>query len=88
MYPVYQLSIGGRSDGETMLGVNVLRIPAKRTIPAILKIIETFKADRHPNDTLKSWIHKIVTGHSDTNVKSVADIQKNSLAAYRCAVHC
>ncbi len=76
MYPVYQLSLGGRSDGETMLGVNVLRIPAKRVIPAILKIIETFKADKKSNDTLKSWVHKIVTGHSDSNAKSIADIKK------------
>lgn len=76
MYPIYQLSLGGRSDGETMLGVNVLRIPAKRAIPAILKIIETFKANKKQGDTLKSWIHKIITGHSDSSIKSVDDVKK------------
>ncbi|MEO9309532.1 MAG: nitrite/sulfite reductase [Nitrososphaera sp.] len=76
MYPVYQMSIGGRADGETMLGVNVLRIPAKRVMPAILKLIETFKADKKQGDTFKSWIHKIVTGHSDSQIKSVDDIKK------------
>jgi sulfite reductase (ferredoxin) len=76
MYPVYQLSLGGRSDEETMLGVNVQRIPAKRVIPAILKIIETFKADKKQGETFKSWVHKIATGHSDSNVKSIEDIKK------------
>jgi sulfite reductase (ferredoxin) len=76
MYPVYHMSIGGRSDGETMLGVNVLRIPAKRVIPAILKIIESFKTDKKQGETLKTWIHKIVTGHSDSSIKSIDDIKK------------
>jgi sulfite reductase (ferredoxin) len=58
------------------LGVNVQRIPAKRVIPAILKIIETFKADKKQGETFKSWVHKIVTGHSDSNVKSIDDIKK------------
>ncbi len=75
MYPVYQLSIGGRSDGQTMLGVNVLRLPAKRVIPAILKIIEAFKADKKQGDTLKSWIHKIIAGHSDSTIKSIGDVK-------------
>ncbi|MEM3025152.1 MAG: nitrite/sulfite reductase, partial [Candidatus Nitrosotenuis sp.] len=76
MYPVYQMSLGGRADDETMLGVNVLRIPAKRVMPAILKLIETFKADKKQGDTLKSWIHKIVTGHSDSQIKSIDDVKK------------
>jgi sulfite reductase (ferredoxin) len=76
MYPVYQMSLGGRADGQTMLGVNVMRIPAKRVMPAILKVIETFKANKKPGDTLKSWIHKVVTGHSDSQIKSIDDIKK------------
>lgn len=76
MYPIYQMSLGGRADGETMLGVNVMRIPAKRVMPAILKVIESFKANKKPGDTLKSWIHKVVTGHSDSQIKSVDDVKK------------
>ena len=76
MYPVYQMSIGGRSDGETMLGVTVLRLPAKRVIPAILKLIEVFKANKKPGEDFKDWIHKVITGHADSQVKSVADIKQ------------
>lgn len=76
MYPVYQMSLGGRSDGETMLGVYCIRIPAKRVIHAILKIIEIFKQNKKTNDTLTTWIHRIVNGKGDTTIKSVDDIKK------------
>ena len=76
MYPVYQMSLGGRFDGQTMLGVNCMRIPAKRVIPAILKIIELFNSNRQTNDTLKSWVHRLVTGHEDSAIRSVDDLKK------------
>ena len=76
MYANYQMSLGGRSDGDTMLGQTCVRVPAKRVIPVILKIIEIFKQNKQSDDTLKSWIHRIVSGNEDSAVKSVVDIKK------------
>ncbi|HEY4680975.1 MAG TPA: nitrite/sulfite reductase [Nitrosarchaeum sp.] len=76
MYPNYQMSLGGRSDGETMLGATCHRIPAKRVIPVILKIIELFKQNKKSDDTLKDWIHRIVNGKEDTEIKSILDMRK------------
>jgi len=76
MYPNYQMSLGGRSDGDTMLGVTCIRVPAKRVIPVILKIIETFKQNKKDDDTLKSWIHRIINGNEDSAIKSINDIKK------------
>jgi sulfite reductase (ferredoxin) len=76
MYPNYQMSLGGRFDGDTMLGQTCLRVPAKRVIPVILKIIEMFKENKKSDDTLKSWIHRIVTDSEDSNIKSISDIKK------------
>lgn len=76
MYPNYQMSLGGRSDGETMLGATCHRIPAKRVIPVILKIIELFKQNKKPDDTLKDWIHRIVNEKEDSEIKSVLDMRK------------
>jgi len=76
MFPNYQMSLGGRSDGETMLGATCHRIPAKRVIPVILKIIELFKKNKKPNDTLQDWIHRIVNGKEDSEIKSVLDMRK------------
>ena len=75
MYPVYQMSLGGRSDGNTMLGVHCARVPAKRVIPSILKVIDVFRQNKKPGDSLKSWIHRIVSGNEDSEVGSVGDIR-------------
>lgn len=75
MYPNYQMSLGGRSDGETTLGSTCHRIPAKRVIPVILKIIELFKENKKSNDTLKDWLHRIINGKEDTAIKSMHDIK-------------
>lgn len=76
MYPNYQMSLGGRSDGDTMLGLTCLRVPAKRIIPVILKIIGVFKENKKPDDTLKSWIHRVVNNSDDSEIKSINDIKK------------
>jgi len=76
MYANYQMSIGGRSDGDTMLGQTLLRVPAKRVIPVILKIIEIFKSNKKSDDTLKSWINRVVNGNEDSEIKSIVDIKK------------
>ena len=76
MYPNYQMSLGGRSDGGAMLGEICLRVPAKRVIPVILKIIELFKEHKKSDDTLQSWIHRIVNGNEDSQIKSLNDIKK------------
>ena len=76
MYANYQMSLGGRFDGETTLGQTCLRVPAKRVIPVILKIIELFKENKKSDDTLKSWIHRIINDSEDSAIKSVVDIKK------------
>ncbi len=76
MYANYQMSLGGRSDGDTMLGETCLRVPAKRVIPVTLKIIDLFKENKKSDDTLKSWIHRVVTGNEDSEIKSISDIKK------------
>ena len=76
MYPIYQMSVGGRSDSEAMLGVNCMRIPAKRVMPVILKIIELFKKNKKSDDTLSSWINRIVKGNEDSEIKSVNDFKQ------------
>ncbi len=76
MYANYQMSLGGRSDGDTILGQTCLRIPAKRVIPVILKIIEIFKQNKQSEDTLKTWMHRVVNNSEDSSIKSIGDIKK------------
>jgi len=76
MYPNYQMSFGGRADGDAMLGLNCMRVPVKRVIPVILKIMELFKKYKKSDDTLASWINKIVNGKENSEIKSVNDFKK------------
>ncbi len=79
MYPVYQMSFGGRADGQTMLGALCMRVPAKRVIPALLETIEIYRREAQDGDSFKAWIHKIVSGAAAGPTKSVNDI-KTALA--------
>ncbi|MCE2508850.1 MAG: nitrite/sulfite reductase [Nitrosopumilaceae archaeon] len=74
MYPSYMLSLGGRADADAVLGQNILRVPAKRVIPVILRIIEIFRERAQPRDDLKSWIHRIVMGGDDITVPEIRNM--------------
>jgi sulfite reductase (ferredoxin) len=76
MYPNYSMSLGGRFDDKSMLGVTCIRVPVKRTIPVILKIIELFKKNKQSSDTLSAWIDRIVHGNESSEIKSVRDMKK------------
>ena len=76
MYPNYSMSLGGRFDDKSMLGVTCMRVPVKRTIPVILKIIELYKKNKQSDDTLSRWIDRIVHGNESSEVKSVRDMKK------------
>ena len=76
MYPNYSMSLGGRFDDKSMLGVMCMRVPVKRTIPVILKIIELFKKNKQSSDTLSAWIDRIVRGNESSEIKSVDDMKK------------
>jgi len=76
MYPLYQMSLGGRADGDSMLGVNCMRVPAKRVIPVILKLLEIFKKNKKSDDSLSSWINRVVNGNEDSEIKSVNDLKQ------------
>src|SRR5438132_6719399 len=76
MYPLYIMSLGGRADEKAMLGLTCMKIPAKRVIPAILKIIEIFKSDKKNGETLDSWMHRVIDNNGSNGVKSFNDIKE------------
>lgn len=76
MYPLYLMSLGGRADEQAMLGLMCMKVPAKRVIPVILKIIEIFKLEKKAGETLNSWVHRVISGYGGPNIKSIKDIKQ------------
>jgi sulfite reductase (ferredoxin) len=59
-----------------MLGLTCIKVPAKRVIPTILKIIEIFRSEKKNDETLDSWIHRVIDGNGGSGVKSLNDIKE------------
>jgi sulfite reductase (ferredoxin) len=76
MYPLYLMSLGGRADEQAMLGLTCIKVPAKRVIPIILKIIEIFRSEKKNGETLDSWVHRVIDGNGGPGVKSLNDIKE------------
>ena len=68
--------LGGRADEGSTLGNTTTKVPAKRIIPAILKVIEAFKSEKRSGETLNSWICRVVEGGGGPKVKSISDIKE------------
>jgi sulfite reductase (ferredoxin) len=76
MAPIYTMLFAG-STGETgELGKIVMRVPAKRVIDVVLKIIESYKEEKNGKDTLHDWVHKISIGKGNGKTKTLEDIKK------------
>ena len=76
MFPNYTMSLGGKFDENSMLCHHTARVPVKRVIPVILKIIELFKENKQPDDTLSKWIDRVVKGNESSKITGVEDIKK------------
>ena len=70
------MSLGGKFDEDSMLGHHTARIPVKRVIPVILKIIELYKENKQSDDTLAKWIDRIIHGNESSKINSVEDIKR------------
>ena len=76
MFPNYTMSLGGRFDEGSILGHHTARVPVKRVIPVILKIIELYKENKQSDDTLSRWVDRIIHGNESSKINSVEDIKK------------
>jgi len=76
MSPTYTMLFGGSAGEQGELGKAIMRVPAKRVIDTILKIIETYKAERAEGETLHQWIVKVVRGQGSGIIKNLDDMKK------------
>jgi len=46
------------------------------SIEALIRSIELFKQNKKEGDTLSSWIHRVVNGNEDSEIKSIDDFKR------------
>lgn len=76
MVPIYTMLFDGSTGENGELGKAVMRVPAKKVIDVILKIIDTFKKERTSGEKLNEWIHRISIGNGTGEVKNLEDMKK------------
>jgi sulfite reductase (ferredoxin) len=75
MAPTYTMLFGGDSGEFSVLAKPIMRVPAKRVIDTIRKIIEIYKEEISFRGSLKEWIGKIVRGEGTDKVKDIENIK-------------
>ena len=85
MAPTYTMLFGGSAGEHGELGKGVMRVPAKRVIDTINKIIEIYKQERSGDETLNQWINKIVRGEGAGNVKNIENMKLELLSITQLA---
>jgi sulfite reductase (ferredoxin) len=72
MTPTYTMLFGG-SAGE--LAKAAMRVPAKRVIDTILKIIELYKQEKSGNETLHQWVVNVTKGQGSAGIKNLEGLK-------------
>jgi sulfite reductase (ferredoxin) len=75
MAPTYTMLFGGSAGEHGELGRAIMRVPAKRVIDIIHKIIEIYKQEKCSAETLNQWINRILKGEGTGSIKNVENIK-------------
>lgn len=75
MAPTYTMLLGGRGGENGELAKSMMRIPAKKVISTILRIIEIYRQERKENESLNSWVRRIVDANGDGKIRNLNDLK-------------
>jgi sulfite reductase (ferredoxin) len=75
MTPTYTMLFGGSAGEQGELGRVVTRVPAKRVVDTILKIIELYREQKSGSETMHEWITKVVRGQAGGSIKNLENIK-------------
>jgi sulfite reductase (ferredoxin) len=75
MAPTYTMLFGGDSGEFSVLAKPIMRVPAKRVIDTIRKIIEIYKEESSLDGSLKEWINRILRGEGTGKVKNIENMK-------------
>ncbi|NMJ87199.1 MAG: nitrite/sulfite reductase [Thaumarchaeota archaeon] len=73
--PTYNMLLGGSTGEKSSLGKVFTRVPAKKIIDVVLKIIELYRQEKNEGEKLNEWIYRILRGEGSMNVKNSKDLK-------------
>ncbi|HET6590516.1 MAG TPA: nitrite/sulfite reductase [Candidatus Nitrosocosmicus sp.] len=76
MVPIYTMLFAGSTGESGELGKAVMRVPSKKVIDVVMKIIEIYKKEKANGEKLNEWIHKVSVGSGANGVKNLEDMKK------------
>lgn len=79
MTPTYSMLFAGSAGEGGELGKVVMRVPAKRVVDTLLKIIELYRQQKSGNETMHQWITAVTKGKGAGTIKNLEDV-KTALA--------
>ena len=75
MAPVYTMLFGGNGSEDGKLGKAIMRVPAKKVIEVVKKIVEFYKNEKLSSETLDMWIERIINSNGTGNIKNIEDVK-------------
>lgn len=74
MYPAYTMLIGGRAGADSTLGRKLVRVPSKRVIPVILRLLDIYREKKQDGDNLESWIRRVCEDADETTIPELRNM--------------
>lgn len=75
MVPTYTMLFGGSAGEQGELGKAAMRVPAKRVIDTVLKVIELYRQQKSGSETMHQWIVNITRGQGTGAIKNLEDLK-------------
>lgn len=73
--PTYNMLLGGSTGEKSSLGKVFTRVPAKKIIDVVLKIIELYRQEKNEGEKLNEWVYRILQGEGSMNIKNSKDLK-------------
>ena len=76
MTPTYTMLFAGSAGEQGQLGKVVMRVPAKRVVDTLLRIIELYRQQKSGDATMHQWITAVTKGRGAGTIRNLDDIKE------------
>lgn len=81
--PAYLMLLGGRTGSDARIGKPFMRVPAKKTPEALVRLFELYKAEKAEGEDFHNWIDRVLRGEGASTVKNAEDLRRELEKAAR-----